>query len=723
MTETGMSLGTPHYMSPEQAMGEREITARSDVYALGCVLYEMLTGEPPFTGPTAQAIVAKMMMDKPGSIIARRERVPPAVEDAVLTALEKLPADRFASAHQFAEALAEHGPPVVTTGAARAARTVPSGESAPWRRRFQLASGVALVTLGLAGWGWVRARAAARRPVERHYFSLGDSVQLQTAFSPALALSPDGARLAFIGDSLSRLWIKRRDELNPVPLPGTEHAANPVFSPDGQWIAYVADGHLKRVRADGGASITIADSVAGGFGGAAWLDDGTLIFVPPSLLGLRRVGAAGGAVTVAMADSVLGGLGVGQPTPLPGARGVLFQACSSGCVTMSIHVLDLKTGRQKKLLDEVAAAWYLPSGRLFYVRRDGVALVAPFDLARLEVHGTTLPVLERVAQTGSLVQLAWSASGTLVYGFGGGSNDIVTLERVGRNGVAMPIDSSWAGRFNSFAVSPDGSRLAVGASTPGAGLNIWIKQLDRGPFTRLTFGGRDRRPTWSPDGREVAFVRDSGSSGGDVYARLADGGGTDRRLAHLDRAIQEVTWSRDGRWILVRTDNGAAGNGDILAVRTSGDTTPVSVAASTFTELHPALSPDGRWLAYTSNEAGTNEVYVRPFPNTEAGRWQVSNGGGGGPVWAADGKELFFIDGTGHLIAAQVRPGPTFTAPQLRPVFDASRFSLDFYHQSFDVLKDGRFVFAGPLRAVAARATRLVEVDNWFGDLEGRLAP
>ncbi len=719
MTETGMSLGTPHYMSPEQAMGEREITARSDVYALGCVTYEMLVGEPPFTGPTAQAIIARVMTEEPRHLTLQRRSIPPQVEGAVLHALEKLPADRFTTAAQFAEALA--GP-----GSASAARTValpaasrgtPGPDAERWRRWFFAACGAAAVAAGIGGWGWVRARRAAERPLERHYLTVGDSVLVVSGPGAGLALSPDGSRLAVIADSLSRIWVKRRDQLEATPLAGTEHALSPVFSPDGQWLAYLANGQVRKVPVAGGASIAIADS-ASAVGGLAWLDDGTLVYSTASLLGLRRVSANGGATTIAVADSVYKGLGLLQPTALPHARGVIFQSCASGCVTMQLNVLDLRTGRTSTLFKDVAMGWYLPSGRLLYVRRDGVALVAPFDLKTLKVRGAGTAVLQGVAQNLSIAQLAVSATGRLVYGVGGASNDVVTIERVGREGTATVVDSTWHGSYNSLALSPDGTRMAVGVATPGAGLDIWIKQLDHGPFTRLTFSGRDRRPTWSPDGREVAFVRDTATGGGDVYARAVNGSGGDRRLVHIDRPIQEVSWSRDGHWLLVRTETGAAGNGDILAIPAHGDSAAVRVATTPFTELEPALSPDGRWVAYSSNEAGAYEVYVRPFPNTDAGRWQVSNGGGSDPVWSPDGRQLYFISRSRRLIAAQVAAGSTFSVPELRTLFDVSRFTWDGFHQLYDVTKDGRFSFLGPSGPATARGARLVEVENWFAELD-----
>ncbi len=721
MTETGMSLGTPYYMSPEQAMGEREITAKSDVYALGATLYEMLVGEPPFTGPSAQAIIARVVTEEPRGLVLQRRTIPPHVEAAVLTALAKLPADRFATAAEFAEALAH---PERTLATTRVLPTFARAGAGRWRRSFWLAAGAALGLGALAAWGWIRARAASHQPSSWQYISFGDSVTLGTS-NPAFALSPDGSSLVFTDDRQNdRLWLKRRGVLDPAPIAGTERAQNAVFSPDGEWIAFVVDNRLKKVRATGGPTLTLGDSVAAGFGGAAWLDDGTLVYVTPTLQGLRRVSAAGGPSTVVLPEAaLLGGGGIGLPVALPGSRGILFQYCSSACLTMSVHVLDLRTGKEKRLLDDAAQAWYLPSGQLLYVRRDGVALAAPFDLGRLELTGAALPLLEgvQVNASGGFALLTWSASGSLVYVRGAGGTLDNVLVRVNRAGAVTPIDTSWYGQFNSFALSPDGRRLAVGAGT-GAGLNIWIKQLDHGPFTRLTFGGLDRRPAWSPDGRVVAFIRDSANSSA-VFGRPVDGSGQDRLLARLDRQIQEVTWSRDGRWLLARTDNGAAGLGDIVGVRTGGDTTPVPIVATPFTELHPALSPDGHWVAYASNESGAYEVYVRPFPEPGGGRWQVSNGGGAEPVWSLDGHELFYLDAGAHLVAAQVQTAPTFAVAGLTPLFDASKLAFDFFHQSFDVAPDGKsFLFARPRQGAAGlRAPQVVWVDRWLGEVRGRV--
>jgi len=720
LTETGMSVGTPQYMSPEQAMGEREITAKSDVYALGCVVYEMLSGEPPFTGPTAQAIVARVMTEQPRGLTLQRHSIPPHVEAAVNQALEKLPADRFASAAQFAEALTHPELTRPTTQAhAVAGRPVVTRE----RTYLRAAVGVAAILLALAAWGWLRVRRAAQQPATWQYITLGDSVAFSTRFR-AMALSPDGSMFVFKDDRPNGgLWIKKRGELNPTPIGSTERAQDPEFSPNGEWVAFVADGHLKKVSPSGGASVVLVDSVAGGFGGIAWLDDGTLVYVPLGLHELRQVSAAGGSSTVVLSDVALAGGGIGHPVALPAARGVLFKVCGSSCVTMSIHVLDLRSGKEKLLLDDVSQAWYLPSGHLLYVRRDGVALVGPFDLRRLAITGATVPVLEGVQVTGrdGSPLLAWSPSGSLVYVRGAGNSTDKMVVRVGRDGAVTPIDTMWHGEFNSLALSPDGSRLAVGVGT-GAGLNIWIKQLDRGPSTRLTFSGRDRRPFWSPDGRTVAYIRDSDNTSA-VYARPADGSGQDRTLVRLDRQIQEGEWSHDGRWIIGRTDNAQAGAGDIVAVRLRGDSVSVPVAASRFTEVNPALSPDGRWLAYTSDESGINEVYVRPFPDTKGGRSQVSNRGGTEPRWSRDGRELFYLDGDLHLNAVRVHAVPTFAASGHKLLFDVSNFVVAGFHQSYDVMPDGHtFLFVSARRAGGQSAPQIVWADRWFSDVAARLA-
>ena len=612
MTETGMSLGTPHYMSPEQATAERELSGRSDIYSLASVLYEMLAGDPPHTGATAQQIIMKIIAEPARPVTELRRSVPSHVADAIAKALEKLPADRFATAAEFAQALtrATGETPQVSHAGLRAGGGTVALPAARRRRWTTWALGVATVVLGaFAVRAALQLRALADRPTRWEVLALGDSLT-PDAQAPVLAVAPDGR--SFVTSDARQdglLWLKRDDALEPVPIPGTARASNPTFSPDGEWLAFNTDLKLQKVRLASGGLVTIADSAATGSGGSAWLDDGTIVFVQQGGARLLRVPAAGGAAQEVLSSRDLQGSGLYFPTPLPGARGVLFVTCTSGCATISLRVLDLRTGKQHLLLGETGQGWYLPTGQIVYVRRDGTLLAAPFDLETLELRGAGVPVLSQVLTTRGFAQFAVSPSGTIVYAEGVGPANEATYVRVDRSGQMTPIDPDWKGIFLSLALAPDGRRLAVGVGGGTGSLNVYTKELDRGAFTRLSFSGQDRRPTWSPDGKMVAFIRDTGGTSV-VVGRYADGSRPDTLLFRYERQLQSVEWSPDGTWLVARTDNSAAGAGDLVGRRLQGDTTPVVLVASPFTELHPAVSRDGRWLAYTSNESGRNEIWT-----------------------------------------------------------------------------------------------------------------
>ncbi|MBI1966867.1 MAG: protein kinase [Gemmatimonadetes bacterium] len=715
MTETGMSLGTPHYMSPEQAMGEKEITPRSDVYALGAVLYEMLVGEPPFTGPTAQAIVAKVVTETPRPLLPQRHTIPPHVEATVLTALEKLPADRFGSAAEFAHALATPGyslpsapipPPVAALALpARALRWA-------WPALTALSAAIAV-------WSWLRP---VPKPVTRVTIALPPSEALRPAATRRFALSPDGARMAYIGPDTvgTRLWVRELRELNARPLPGTEAAHSPFFSPDGRFVAFFTrnPGSLKVVAVEGGPARTVVADSAGPWGGD-WTPDGTVYFYRANGV-VGRIPAAGGAVQqVSTLDSASGEREHDWVQVLPNRKGALVTVWRGVLASADIAVLDFASGRTRVLTRGVQAHYAAP-GYLVYVTADGKLWVAPFDQGRLALSGPAIPILEgvRIDQTSGTAQFALSATGTLLYQTTG-SGEREQLVWVDRGGRVTPIDSSWWGQFNSLALSPDGRRLAVSIAAEG-GEQIWVKQLATGPLTRLTFEGETNgRPAWTPDGTRLAFVS-SRRGKQQLWVKRADGSAQEELLVTDTRQIDEGLPLRDGS-VIYRVGSGGYGVRDILAIRPGIDSAPHPLIVTPVDEYSAAPSPDGRWLAYTSEESGRREVYVRPFPETNRAKWQVSVGGGSEPVWAHSSRELFYRGGREELMVAAVPPGPTFATATPRQLLPGSEeFDSDGYHAYYAVTPDDRR-FVMVRRDLREAEAGLVLVLNWLAELKSRL--
>ncbi|MEP6574045.1 MAG: protein kinase, partial [Gemmatimonadota bacterium] len=730
MTETGMSLGTPQYMSPEQAMGEREITARSDVYALGVVCYEMLIGEPPFTGPTAQAIVAKVMTAEPAGLIAQRKSVPPAVEDAVLTALQKLPADRFGTAAGFADALTGKGRAGEGRSPAHMSARSPVRRTA---RYAAMAFGGGLV-LGAVLTAVVRPSSPEPK-VTRYRLALPPS-QAPIDVSPVTA-SPDGGAIAYIGPAPNQavqLWIKRRDRADANPLAGTEGVANFVWSPDGQSIAFTQAQYLKRVPVLGGPVATLSDSASTN-PGLTWLDDGTIVGVLlGGARGLMRIPAAGGKMTVLLHDS----LSVAWPTALPGSRGILYTRCRSTCTaSQEIWAYDLRSGATHIVVAGALLAHYFPSGQLAYIRPDGAIMAARFNLATMRTEGVPVPIVDSVmVVNGAFPSASFSESGTLTLRRGSPRSAAQQYQMVwvDRAGHQTPIDPAWTFRMTNFganygwAISPDGSKMAIGLATD-AGDDIWVKQLPRGPLSRVSYdSAADFRPRWTQDGLTVFFAsnRSALGVGGGLYARRADGTGSDSLLWRADGGIFEAQWSPDRRWLLFRTGGivGLAGGRDIVGIRPGVDSAPVPIVATAFDEEAIALSPDGHWLAYESNETGQTEVFLRPFPATDSGKWQISNGGGVAPLWARNSKELFFVSSAGDMMAepiasaAKPRGGPP---RMLFHLADDLYMSATEFYTPFDVAPDGRFIMAVRMPLPPQTENPLIVVDNWLEELKAKV--
>ncbi|HEV2291630.1 MAG TPA: protein kinase [Gemmatimonadales bacterium] len=731
MTETGMSLGTPHYMSPEQAMGEREITARSDVYALGCVLYEMLTGDPPFTGATAQAIVARVLTETPRPIAAQRHTVPASVEAATFRALEKLPADRFASAAEFAAALADPGFRTTTSGALPA-----TGAAARRSRGAMAALGGAVVLLAsLALWGWLRPAPAP--PVRRYALGMAAGQEIRSGvIGVNVAISPDGSRLVYVGADTgqgTQLWLRDRDRLDATPIPGTEGALDPFFSPTGDRIAFSMgmQFELRAVPVAGGPATTLATMGPQAAGGGAWSTDGYIYEDSPG--GLSRVPAAGGTPKLAVAlDSAAGEIGYAWPAALPDGHGLLFRRRrNTDAADFDVMAVDLRTNARHVLVKGLLARYV--AGYLVYLRADGAVLAAPFDQDALRITGPSVTLFDGVGvkALGS-ADFAISPEGTLTYvrGANGGSEGSIEFVTVDRNSRVAPLTPRLTftpGLHPTVNLSPDGRAVAFDM-LQGATDNVWIRSLTSGALSRLTFDAHGAADgTWSPDGKSVIYIAldDSGTS--DIWRRRADGSAAPERLLRIPgMRINYAMMSPDGRWLVYDAFGTTDRTEGIFARRLAGDTTPVPLVMGTAITDLPTLSPDGRWFAYSSMESGQPEVFVRPFPRAGDGRWQVSLSGGVAPRWTRDGRQLYFIDGSDNLVSVRVHPGANFSldAPTTAiagPAAENVTIGIAGVRR-YDILPDGD-VLAMRLAAAASdlRDDPLVVVDNWVEELKMKM--
>ncbi len=718
MTETGMSLGTPHYMSPEQAMGEREITARSDVYALGAMTYEMLVGDPPFTGSTAQAIVAKVMTERPRAIHPQRDTVPAAVEDAVLTALEKLPADRFATAALFAEALqapSGTGGTRVSTGArARGA----AGASGGWRGRLRDPvvlglAGIAAACAIVAAWAWRRSPAASTpADVIRFTIPAPPSGSTNALGYNIMAVSPDDRTLVYVSqgdDRRQRLMIRRLDEVAGRPLPGTEDAAFPIFSPDGRWVAFIRGNQVSKVSVDGGSPQTLG-MAPGTFVGASWSKTG--VIVVSGNTALYVIPETGGAARL-LGDraTVTGELYRDAPLVVDDAGVVLYSSWHTSSLTSArIAIASLATGEATALDLRGIQPLGLVNGTLLYVTAAGTIMGAPVDVAGRRLLGPPVQLVDNVVVNNSTgLARATVSPRTLFYQSGTQVSQVVMVGPGGTKRIVLGDRRDY-----SFPrLSPDGRRLAITMGVSDK-RDVWLHDFGPGTLTRLTTEGTtNERPEWSPDGSRVLFRSDN-ETRTSIWWRPADLSARATPLLTGPRLdVFEAVLTPDARTIVYQLDTLGA---DIYYRALSGDTTPKPVAASTTAiESMPRLSPDGRWIAFTTDESGRNEVVVQPFPGP-GGRSQVSVTGGTEPIWARDGRRLFYR-GDGRLMAAVLRPGATFEVASRDTVLVDNYVFAGNPHANYDVMPDGKsFVF------LEGESTGdMVVVSNWDAVVRARM--
>jgi serine/threonine-protein kinase len=735
MTGVGTLLGTAAYMSPEQAKG-RPADKRSDVWAFGCVLYEMLTGRRAFEGDDVSDTLAAVLRGEP-DWSALPPDLPSALRTLIRRAVQKDPKRRLpdigVTRLEIDEVIASPVTELSPASVIVATRSRFGWRTALWSLAAALGGGLA------AGAGtWMRL-APAPPPVLRVNLmpADGSAVGNVTPFSD-VAVTPDGNHVIYGTGSRETLqiFVRGLDQLDATPLKGLRNPIASFPSPDSQWVGYFEGGPtvtLKKVSITGGPSVTICAVPQGLPGGASWGSDGTIVFASGGTL-LRVADGGGMPEVLTKADPTKGDVAITSPEILPGGRAVLFTIVpqTNRLENSRIAVRDLKTGQTTVLVQGGTDPRYVRSGHLVYAAAGSLRAVR-FDLDRLQVRGTAVPLVDHVATkaTNATAMFAIASNGTLVYRTGDVQDAFAilrTLVWVDRQGHEEPLGVP-PRAYAYVHLSPDSTKLALDIRDQEN--DIWTWDLVRhGPLTRLTFDpGFNRVGVWQPDGKRIAFSaeRDGAEN---IYVQAADGTGTAERLTN--RAGQTIphAFTPDGTQLLFLTP--ATPPYDIGVVNLTGDRHLDLLLHGPQSESNPEISPDGKWLAYESDESKVPEIYVRPFPNIEAGRWQVSSGGGTRPVWARNGRELFYESPepngsrTLKIWAVSVEAGATFTNGLLQRVVDGPYLSPQS-GRSYDVSADGKkFVMIkdatpAPASGAVARPSQLVVVMNWQEELKQRV--
>jgi eukaryotic-like serine/threonine-protein kinase len=715
-TMQGTILGTAAYMSPEQARG-KACDKRTDIWAFGCVLYELLTRKQAFHGETTTEILAAVLRGEP-DWQALPETTPLSIRALLRRCLQKEMSKRARDAGdariEIEEALAAPATADFTPNAPKkGVRTLGRGAVVLGVGALLLVAVASLVT-----WNLKPAPLSPPQQVTRTVITLPSGQQLAGLENgPALALSSDGTQLVYIArqGGTQQIYLRAMNSMEARPIPNTEGAFNPFFSPDGQWIGLFSGGTLKKISANGEAIVTLGNSVDSY--GASWGSHGMIAFSPAGVGVLQQVSDSGG-VPQPLTRVRKGELAHRWPEFLPGAKAVLFAVGSNGISfnNAEVAVQSVRTDQWQNLIQAGTNPRYAPSGHLVYAQ-GGSLMAVPFDPQKLVVTGAAVPVVEGVMQssTSGAAQYSFSATGSLVFVSGGFQATQSKLVWVRRNGTEEAASAPAHG-YLIPRLSPDGGGVAVGIAEQEN--QIWLYDLSRETLTRLTFEGNSSNgPIWTPDGKRVVF--NSNKEGGtNIFWQLADGSGGLERLTTSEYLHAPMSWSPDGQLLAFHEVNPTTQR-DIWVLR-MGDRKAQPFLRTQFDEAVPRFSPDGRWLAYISNESGRYEVYVQPYPGP-GGKWQISTDGGTEPAWNRNGRELFYRSGN-KMMAVDMTTQPSFSVGRPRMLFEGRYAQPPFPATNYDVSADGqRFLMLKPVEQAQAAPTQINVVLNWFEELKQKV--
>ncbi len=703
----GVILGTAAYMSPEQAKG-KTVDRRTDIWAFGCVLFEMLAGRKAFEGETVSETLAAVLRGEP-DWTALPKTTTAEIRTLLERCLRKDIRSRLQSIGDARIALEE------SAVERDAGASVPSDSGAPRLRPSLIASWtIPGLLLGiLLTWAWTTLRAPRPEPaaVERLMID-GISSNLN---SPA-ALSPDGQLIAFAkverATRTSGIYVRRMDSFDSRLLPGTESGRSPFFSPDGTWIAYAGVRGLMKVPVRGGAAQFICPASSDAEG--AWGPDGTIVLANgvrdgKTWHGLLRVSSAGGEPRVLTTPDPNKGERVHSlPAFLPGGGTVLFTVRTD--TDYRVDAVSLRTEEERTIMQSASAAKYSPTGHLLYQAQPAPDLAAvPFDLDRLKVRGSPVVLVSGVESGTFEGRMAYdlAGNGTLIYTLGSATYQSRSVVWVDRHGAVAPVLKE-TGTWAQPRVSPDGQHLLLREVKTDC--DLWSYDLKRQVLTRLTFDSDNHDPVWLPDGRHISYVIPAGSPLG-VVERSVDGGGPPTLLFSNSRDYRPISWSADGRMLALTKHE--KNTNEIWVFSRDDRQSPKPFIQGRFNAEEPQFSPDGRLLAYSSDESGRVEIYLRPYPGP-GGIMQISNEGGDSPLWSRDGRELFYMS-QGKMMAVAVRTRPELSASAPAVLFQGT-FSDDIGSE-YDLAADGkRFVIIRPPES--APSSGILVVLNYFSELK-----